>query len=295
MEVKIGTTPSSWGVWFANDPKQLPWQRFLDEVVEAGYEWIELGPLGYLPTDPPRLQKELDQRGLSVTGAFAMRSLEEPSTWPELEKQVRSAGELAAALGAKFFTLLDATFTDLYTGERTGPVRLDESAWRRLIDTTHKMADLVAADFGLRLLFEAHTDTHVQYRDQIEALLEQTDPDRVSFCLDTGHHVLRGGDPVSFMRRHHDRIPYLHFKSVDPDVYEKVEAEKIPFATAVGMGIFCEPSQGTVDFPALLDVLREIDWEGWAIVEQGMYPAPFDKPLPIAKSSRDYLREIGFG
>ena len=51
MNVKVGTGPDSWGVWFASDPKQIPWRRFLDEVVEAGYEWIELGPYGYLPTD----------------------------------------------------------------------------------------------------------------------------------------------------------------------------------------------------------------------------------------------------
>ena len=51
VNVKIGSAPDSWGVWFAEDPKQIPWQRFLDEVAEAGYEWIELGPYGYLPTD----------------------------------------------------------------------------------------------------------------------------------------------------------------------------------------------------------------------------------------------------
>ena len=47
MNVKVGTGPDSWGVWFADDPRQIPWDRFLDEVVEAGYEWIELGPVSY--------------------------------------------------------------------------------------------------------------------------------------------------------------------------------------------------------------------------------------------------------
>ena len=74
-----------------------------------------------------------------------------------------------------------------------------------------------------------------------------------------------------------------------------MEAERIPFAIAVGMDIFCEPSRGAVDFERFGDVLREIDYVGSAIVEQDMYPAPFDKPLPIARRTRAYLREIGIG
>jgi inosose dehydratase len=74
-----------------------------------------------------------------------------------------------------------------------------------------------------------------------------------------------------------------------------VAAEKIPFALAVGMDMFCEPSKGAVDFNAFRDVLREVGYTGWATVEQDMYPAPFDKPLPIAKRTRAYLREIGMG
>lgn len=296
MNVRIGSAPDSWGVWFPDDPRQTPWQRFLDEIAAAGYEWTELGPYGYLPTDLPTLRTELEQRGLKVSGTFAMAHLEDPEYWPEVERQVLGAGELLAALGAKFLVLIDDTYTNLWTGELTRPARLDESSWKRLIDTTHTVADIARDKFGLRLVFHPHTDTHVEYEDQIEAFLEQTDPDRVSLCLDTGHHAYRGGDPVSFMRRHHARIPYLHLKSVDPDLQRRVAAEGIPFATAVGMNMFSEPSTGVVDFLAFRDVLREVNFDGWAIVEQDMYPvSSFDKPFPIAKRTREYLREIGIG
>ena len=292
--MRIGTAPASWGVWFADDPKQPPWQRYLTEVVEAGYEWIELGPYGYLPTEASTLQAELAQRGLKVSAAQVTDILEEPSAWPALERQVLHVGELLAALGGKYLTLLDKTYTDLVTWQRTAPVHLEKSAWRRLIDTTHKVSDIARDEFGLRLLFEPHTACHVEYVDQIEALLQDTDPDRVALCLDIGDFTYRGGDPVSFVRRHHPRIHYLHFKNVDPEVKRKVEIEDIPFQRAVGMGVFCELSQGTVDFVALRNLLREIRYDGWVIVEQGMYPAPFDKPLPIAKRNLTYLREIGF-
>ena len=295
MKLTIGTAPDSWGVWFPDDPKQTPWHRFLDEVVEAGYEWIELGPYGYLPTDLSALQPELNSRGLNVCATFIMRALHQASAWPEIEEEVLGAGELLASLNARFLVVIGSTYTDLFTGKLLEPSRLQDDAWQRMIDATHRVADLAQEKFGLTAVFHPHADTHVEYEDQIERFLQDTDGDRVSLCIDTGHHAYRGGDPARFMRRHHERVPYLHLKSVDPDVMQRVEAEDLPFATAVGMDMFCEPSQGVVDFIAFRNVLEEIDFDGWAIVEQDMYPAPFDKPLPIATRTRAYLREIGLG
>jgi inosose dehydratase len=295
MEIKIGSAPDSWGVWFPSDPQQTPWSRFLDEIAAAGYEWTELGPYGYLPTDLPTLRAELDKRGLKVAATFAMGNLEEPERWPTLERQVLGAGELLAALGAKYLVLIDDSYTDLFTGKLLAPRRLSDDGWQRLVATTQRVADLAHSRFGLTVVFHPHAETHVEYEDQIEALLAQTDPANVALCLDTGHHAYRGGDPVAFMRRHHSRIPYLHIKSVDREVQKRVEAESIPFAIAVKGDMFVEPSKGAVDFLAFRDVLREINFSGWAIVEQDMYPAPFDKPLPIARRTRAYLREIDMG
>ena len=295
MDVKIGSAPDSWGVWFPSDDKQIPWQRCLDEIAEAGYEWTELGPYGYLPTDRATLQNELSKRGLRASGTFAMGHLEDDAAWPGLEKQVLGAGESLAYLGAEYMILIDDTYTNLWTGEATAPGKLDDEAWKRLVDRIHYVVDLVRERFGLQVVFHPHAETHVEYEDQIERLLSQTDPERVVLCLDTGHHAYRGGDPIAFLRRHHRRIPYLHLKSVRPDLQRKVAEENIPFAHAVGMDLFCEPSRGVVDFPALCRVLQQIDYSGYAIVEQDMYPAPFDKPLPIARRTREYLRSIGIG
>jgi len=295
MKVTIGSAPDSWGVWFPNNPKQIPWARFLDEVVEAGYQSIELGPYGYLPTDLNVLRAELTKRRLEVCAATVISNLEEPSAWAGLEQQVLGSGELVAALGAKFLVLIDDPYSDLFTGQLIQPVRLAESPWKRFIETVHRVADIASERFGLTLVFHPHAETHVEYEDQIEAFLEQTDPARILLCLDTGHHAYRGGDPVTFMRRHHARIPYLHLKSVDQELQRRVEDERIPFAIAVGMGVFCEPSRGVVDFQGFRDVLREVDYRGSAIVEQDMYPVSFEKPLPIARRTRAYLHEIGIG
>jgi inosose dehydratase len=294
MNIKIGSAPDNWGVWFPSDPRQTPWNRFLDELVAAGYNATELGPYGYLPTDQAVLHEELRKRGITVTGTFALADLADPAAWPDLERQVLGAGELLASFGAKFLVLIDATYSDQRTGEPLQPARLDDAGWQRLIVTTHRVAEIARDKFGLQVVFHPHAETHVEYEDQIERLIADTEP-HVGICLDTGHHAYRGGDPVRFMRDHHDRIPYVHIKSVDRDVQRKVEAERIPFSTAVGMDMFCELRRGAVDFVAFRNVLEDINYQGWAIVEQDMYPAPFDKPLPIAKRNREYLRELGLG
>lgn len=295
MQVHVGSAPDSWGVWFPQDEKQTPWNRCLDEIAEAGYEWTELGPYGYLPCDLETLRSELEQRGLQASASFAMAHLEDPNAWPEVERQVVGFGELLQPLGAKFLVLIDDCYTNLFTGEPIKPERLAGDAWKQLIDTVHRVGQLARERFALQVVFHPHANTHVEYEEQIEALLDQTDAGLISLCLDTGHHAYCGGDPVTFMRKHHARIPYLHFKSVDSEMQEKVEAEGIPFAHAVAQDMFVEPSAGAVDFEAFRDVLREIDFTGFGIVEQDMYPCSFDKPLPIAKRTRQYLREIGIG
>ncbi len=224
-----------------------------------------------------------------------MRDYEDPAQWPSIEEDVIAKGELLSALGARFLVFIDQIYTDYRTSQPRLPATLDPEGWKKLIEAVHYFANLARERYNLTLVFHPHADTHVEYEEQIERFLAETDPDLVYLCLDTGHHAYRGGNPVAFMRKHHRRIPYLHLKSIDPEIRQRVEAEKIPFPTAVRMGMFCEPAKGAIDFIAFRDVLREIDYTGFATVEQDMYPAPPDKPLPIAKRTRAYLREIGIG
>ncbi|MDP7741341.1 MAG: sugar phosphate isomerase/epimerase [Lentisphaeria bacterium] len=295
MDVKIGISPDSWGIWFPDDPKQLPYNLFLDQIAAAGYEYMELGPVGYLPSDVATLREELQSRNLKVAATFVMAHLEDPACAPEIERQLAVAGELVAGTGGGYIVLIDDVYSDLWTGELLVSREIDDDAWKRLVDKVGAVAQLSRERFGLQTVFHPHAETHVEFEPQIERLIDETDPEVVSFCLDTGHHAYRGGEPVSFMRKHHRRICYLHLKNVDHDKRKEVEANGITFAPAVGQGIFCEPWLGAVDFEAFRDVLQEIDFNGIAIVEQDMYPCDIDTPLPIAKRTREYLKEIGIG
>lgn len=295
MNLRIGTAPDSWGVWFGEDPRQTPASRFLDEVVEAGYEWIELGPYGYLPTDPSVLKRELQQRNLRVSGTFIMGHIEQPETFARMQGEAQATGALLQELGARYLVLIDDTYTNLFTGERKEPAILEGDDWKRLIEGSNSLGRMAKERFGLTLVFHPHAETHVEYEEQIEDFLEKTDPHYVNLCLDTGHHAYRGGDPVKFLRKHFARILYLHLKSVDSEKQKAVEENGTPFALAVEKGVFCEPSEGIVDFSAFVQSLKDLSYDGWATVEQDMYPVSFEKPLPIARRTRQYLREVGLG
>ncbi len=295
MQLEIATAPDSFGVWFADDDRQMGWRRYLDEAAAAGYRWTELGPLGYLPADARVLAAELKARGLRACGQAIMLPLEDPGVWPDLESEIQAAGTLLQALSARHLILIDAMYTDLHTGARAQPRELDEEAWRRLVETTERAARFAHEFFGLRLAFHPHAETHVETEAQIERLLAETDPGLVWLCFDTGHHLYAGGDPIGFMRKHHDRVDYLHVKSVDPAVLAAARGETLPFSAAVDRGAFCELDRGAIDFAAFGELLREVDFQGFVVVEQDMYPAPPDKPLPIARANRDYLRRLGWG
>lgn len=290
--LKLGSSPCSWGIWFPDDPRQMPWQRCLDEISEVGYEWIELGPYGYLPTQTEVLKKELADRGLAVSGTFTMGFLDDPDHWPALEAETIGACRSLVSVGARYLIVIDGVYADLSTGEMLRSDKLNDREWRALIDTTHRIAR-IADQHGLRAVFHPHAETHVETEEQIERFLADTDPELIALCLDTGHHAYRGGDPVAFYKAHAARIEYFHLKNVDSEIMEQVRREGVPFARAVEMGVFCEPVHGAVDFVELAQALAENGFDGHATVEQDMYPAPPDKPFPASKRTYEYLMGIG--
>lgn len=296
--LRLGSCPDSWGVWFADDPRQTPWQRFLDELAGAGYEWLELGPYGYLPTDPSRLQDELAARELRVAGGtmHGFSGLHKPDELDAIVAQTRRVAELTAALGAEHLVFVPVPgYRDDTTGAYLEPAELDEEAWRTLIRSTNELGKICAGDYGLRLQFHPHADSHVETQAQTERFLDETDPDAVSLCLDTGHLAYRRADSVALIRTYPDRIGYVHIKQMDPAIVERAEREDLAFGQAVALGASCEPPAGLPDVPSVVQALSELDAEVFVVVEQDMYPVEFDVPGPIAKRTNAYLRGVGVG
>ncbi|MFD9727820.1 sugar phosphate isomerase/epimerase family protein [Streptomyces sp. NPDC059072] len=292
--IRVGSAPDSWGVWFPDDPRQTPWERFLDEVADAGYEWIELGPYGYLPTDPARLAEETAKRGLRVSAGTVFTGLHHgPAVWEATWEHVSRIAELTRAMGAAHLVVIPSFWRDDKTGEVLEDRTLSASQWRELASQTERLGREVRDRYGLRIVVHPHADTHIDTPANVARFLDATDPELVSLCLDTGHYAYCGGDSVQAIETFAERIGYLHLKQVDPRVLAEVVAQELPFGPAVGRGVMCEPPSGVPALEPVLAAAERLGVDLFAIVEQDMYPCPPDRPLPIARRTRDYLRSCG--
>jgi inosose dehydratase len=292
--IRVGSAPDSWGVWFPDDPQQMPWQRFLDEVAEAGYPWIELGPYGYLPTDPARLGDELAKRDLKVSAGTIFTALHRgPAVWDATWEHVSQVATLTRAMGAKHLVVIPEFWRDPATGEQTEPAELTTAQFADLASGMERLGRAVRDTFGLRIVVHPHADTHIDGEENTTRFLDATDADLVSVCLDTGHYAYCGGDSVKLIETYGERIGYLHLKQVDPAILADVVRDEVPFGPAVKRGVMCEPPRGIPEMPPVLQAAQALDVDLFAIVEQDMYPCPPDQPFPIAQRTRRFLATCG--
>jgi inosose dehydratase len=287
--ITIGTAPDSWGVWFPSDPEQVPPGVFLREVAEAGYEWIELGPYGYLPSDAAKLSEQLDEYGLGVLAGTVFEHLHRPDSWDDVWTQVTNVAALTQAVGGKHIVVIPEVWRHHKTGEPVENRELTEEQWKQKTSGLDELGRRILEEYGLHVQFHTHADSHVGYQPDIERLLDSTNSEWVNLCFDTGHIAYYGGDCLELIRKYPDRIGYLHLKQINPQVVAQVLDKDLSFPEAVRMGAMIEPPLGVPDMPALLDAVSALDRDIEGIIEHDLYPCSPDLPLPIAKRTKTYL------
>ncbi|WAC54983.1 sugar phosphate isomerase/epimerase family protein [Gordonia sp. SL306] len=289
----VGSAPDSWGVWFPEDPQQTTYTRFLDEVAASGYEWIELGPFGYLPTDPQQLRDELGERGLKLSAGTVFEHLHQDDSWDAVWSQIEDVAKLTAAVGGKHVVVIPEMWRDPATGVVLEDRHLTDDQWLAKTRGMNELGKAMFEKYGVRAQYHPHADSHVDTEENIYRFLENTDGEFVNLCLDTGHVSYCGGDNLAIIRKHPERLGYLHLKQVDETVRAKVAADDLPFGEAVRLGAMTEPPRGIPEMPPLLDAVADLDIDIFAIVEQDMYPCAPDAPLPIAQRTARYLGSCG--
>jgi inosose dehydratase len=296
MGISIGNAPCSWGVEFADDPRNPPWEKVLRDCAAAGYAGIELGPVGYMPEDPAVLAEALARHGLELIGGVVFRAFHDAARWDDvMDGAVRTCKALTAH-GAKHLVLIDSISPRRAptAGRADEAERMDAAEWAAFRDRIATVARMGAEEYGLTVGIHAHAAGFMDFEPELERLLDEVDESVLKICFDTGHHSYAGFDPVAFMERHVGRISYMHFKDIDPAVKASVIAGRTGFYEACGQGIFCNLGQGDVDFPRVRRILLESGFDGWCTVEQDCDPTLDIDPLADARANRDYLRAIGF-
>lgn len=293
--IQIGNAPCSWGVEFADDPRNPPWRQVLADCAAAGYRGIELGPIGFMPEDPGLLAEALADNGLTLIGGVVFRPFHDPAKWDEVwDASLRTCRSLASH-GAKHLVLIDSISPRRAptAGRADEAEQMDAAEWAAFADRFRKVAEL-GVDHGLTVGIHAHAAGFIDFEPELERLLQEIDERLLKICFDTGHHSYAGYDPVAFMRRHIGRISYMHFKDIDPVVKARAVANRTGFYDACGQGIFCNLGTGDVDFPAVRQILLDAGFDGWCTVEQDCDPAGPTSPVDDARANRDYLSSIGF-
>ena len=282
--LELATGPVTWGVDFADAPANPPWSLVLDDIAASGVAALELGPVGYLPDDPPRLRAVLRERGLTAVGSFVFEDFHDPAQADAVEAvTVRACRAIAAAQGS-VLVLIDRPGAEraATAGRSAAARRLDGAEWSVLMGGLRRAA-AIAADHGLRPVVHPHAGSFIEFEDEVRRLLDEPGLD---LCLDTGHAAYAGSAPERLVAEYGARLGHLHLKDVRADVLARVRDEGLDFWAAIAAGAFCPLGQGVVDLPAVLAALAAVGYRGYATIEQDRVPGSGSPLDDLAESQR---------
>lgn len=283
--MKIAGAPISWGVCEVPDwGHQLTPERVLAEMRDVGLTATELGPEGFLPADPAALTRLLDGYGLRSVGVFVPVVLH---TAHDPADDLRAPLESVIASGADLVILAAATGIDGYDARPT----LDDEQWATLLGNLDRLASL-AAERGVLAVLHPHVGTMVETRAEVERVLAGT---RINLCLDTGHLLIGGTDPVTLAREVPGRIAHAHLKDVDAALAASVQAGEITYTEAVRAGMYTPLGDGDVDVAGIVSALRANGFDGWFVLEQDTIldgEPTGEGPVRDVRASMAYLRDV---
>lgn len=284
LDGRIAGAPISWGVcevpgW----GHQLAPERVLAEMREAGLPACEFGPDGFLPADPAVRAQLLAGFGLAALGGFLPVVLHEDGFDPMPVLQ-RTLDEFAMA-GAQVLVLAAATGTSGYdeAAELTGP------QWHTLLTNLDRATEAATAR-GLTATLHPHVGTAVEGADDVRRVLDGSD---VPLCLDTGHLLIGGTDPVAIAARHPHRVAHVHLKDVDAATVSQVTSGELGYAEAVRKGLYRPLGAGALDVAGLVAALEGAGYRGWYVLEQDTAldaePEPGGGPVADVRASLAFL------
>jgi inosose dehydratase len=285
---RLAAAPISWGVcevpgW----GRMLPPERVFAEMAALDIRATELGPVGWLPEEPSALRTVLDRHGLRLVGGFVPLVLHEPSL-DDTRAEADRIARLFAAAGAEVFVA--AVVTD---AAWSAPVELDDAQWERLVAHLAEI-DALVAGHGLRLALHPHAGTLVERAGAVDRLLETSD---VGWCLDTGHLLIGGVDPVEFVRAHGDRVVHVHLKDVDGRVAARVRSGELTLMQGTQAGMFRPLGHGDARIDEVIRLLDDSGYDRWLVLEQdtaitGQEPPVGRGPVLDVKASIDHLANL---
>lgn len=268
--LRLATAPVSWGIWeqTIERPDLVPPRPLLETVTAMGYRALETGPPGYLAENGTSAVELIEPFGVELVATFLpLRLDDEDGFLSDLQALDRTAEVLEAA-GGGIVLLADAERPEraAVSGrpEQMALRRLPDEELDRAADRLDRAASL-CAERGLGAALHPHAASYLESPEEVEAILARTE---LPLCIDTGHAVVGGGDPVDLVRRHGERLAHVHLKDVDGAVLERLRAGQIDMDEAWASGIFCAFGDGVVPLQEFLAEPAVRGLDGYAVLEQ---------------------------
>jgi inosose dehydratase len=289
-KVKLGIAPIAW----TNDDMpdlggENTFEQCVSEMALAGFTGSEVG--NKYPKDPEVLKKALDLRGITICNAWFSAFLTTKPLQETVDAFIKhrdflhamGAGVIGVAeQGHSIQGMIDVPVFD------KKPVFTEEE-WKKLAEGLNHLGRL-AAEKGMIVAYHHHMGTGVQTMEEIDKLMEMTDPNLVYLLFDTGHLTFSGVNPEDVLRKYVNRIKHVHLKDIRKEVLERVSSEHMSFLQAVREGVFTVPGDGMIDFDVLFKILEENSYSGWFVVEAEQDPAKAN-PLEYAIKARRFIAE----
>jgi inosose dehydratase len=286
---RVAAAPITWGI----DPSPgwgyvIPRDRYVDEISSLGLHATELGPEGYLPSDPDELTSYLDDHALQIVGGWVPLALATDALFAERRDYLVRACTQFQNVGADIVVLGPVWNYQGYDAKNT----LSDADWETFLANL-ATTQSIAGDFGLRVALHQHVGTAIETQEDVDRLLEYS---QVDLCVDTGHMLSAGIDPVAIVRSHADRVAHMHLKDISTEQAGKVARGELGFRDAVKGGLFRPLGTGDVDLPAVIDALESSGYAGWYVIEQDCSltaePSPGEGPVTDCRISLNYLRDL---
>lgn len=293
----FASAPDSWGVLDYPGPSwNQSYEKMLDEMVQAGYTGTELGPYGFFPTDPAVLRPQLEKRKLKLLGSFVPVVLSDPRSAAIAVEQIRKVGNLLSTLHAPFLVLADAQSPerDRISGRvpADGSQSLNSEQWKNVVNVVDQAAQ-VSSEFGLDIVFHPHVATYVETAEEIERFFNETSKSGIGLCLDTGHSLFGGADPVAEAEKYRSILRLVHIKDCDESILAESRRKQLTFDQAIEEKVFTIIGQGGIDFPGFFRVLEKNNYSGWMVVEQDVkFGATAIPPAESIAASLSFLRGV---
>ncbi|OCT12742.1 myo-inosose-2 dehydratase [Paenibacillus pectinilyticus] len=293
LPFKLGIHPINWvGEDVKEHGAETTFEQIVNDIQALGLTGTEMGRK--YPQDVEVLKKELSTRGISLVSQWKSVLFSDPAYREEELAAYRKHAQFLKEMGSTVISTAEVGgslhFDPRRSSHEKEVLHLDEAGWQSLAEGLN-LAGAIAQEYGLKLTYHHHGGTVVESPEEIDTLMELTDPSLVYLLFDTGHAYYGGADPLTVLRKHYDRIAYIHLKDIRQAVLDEARVEQVDFVTCIRKGVFTVPGDGCLDFSPIFQELMTREYSGWAMLEGEQDPATHN-PYAYAKEALHFIHSL---